>query len=394
MRRHERPGSTERTPRHAPRVLWASARGFVGLALGLGLFAGPIATATGQTDAAPLAGPTVEVRELPGVREEYVESAAGRTFAPERAVPLTAFLQSLREVGGPEAADELRLSAEQRAAVIEEIRLFRGELVAFLAEHGDELRELINALPQSERGRVSGELRNVGRIVEMLDRVERSGGVFGDSRRERARRGERSREPLDTQSRDDEFRIRYRVRNDTATDDVASDERAMTEGTMMMLEDGTPDIRGRVLALRAEAPAVAALQTRVWEILSPAQRSAFGDVLDKYLAESRARAEAQRLRRDIERRQAAAAERQAGKDQPGGSDRPTDAKGVAERLAAASDEQVRRLLRTLEMGEIPQTVWERLPARLQQRLSQLSERERAEALARWVRELRGASDDG
>ena len=59
-----------------------------------------------------------------------------------------------------------------------------------------------------------------------------------------------------------------------------------------------------------------------------------------------------------------------------------------------SDEAVDRLVRVLSMGDIPQRVWDRLPAQVRSRLSALPEEERAAALTRWLRERRGSVDDG
>lgn len=161
----------------------------VGLLVGLAWSAWPVGSAVAQSEDAPLAGPRVESRELPGVREEYVPSETARAFGAAQRVPLQAFLQVLRELNGEETAAELRLTAEQAAEIREEVRRYGADLAEFVGTHGEVLRELVEELPQRERGRALGELRSVSRVVEVLDRIERGGGVFGE-RRARAAAGE------------------------------------------------------------------------------------------------------------------------------------------------------------------------------------------------------------
>lgn len=357
-------------------------------AIGLAWCVWPAGLAVAQSEDAPLAGPTVESRELPGVREEYVESETSRAFGAAQRVPLQPFLQGLRELNTEETAAELRLTPEQTAEIRDEVRRYGAELAVFVETHGEPIREMVADLPQGERGRALGELRSVSRVVEMLDRIERGGGVFGE-RRARAPGGEPR--VRGDRAEDEGFRLEF----DAGMRGMMGDEgrSAMTdsgESAMAMTDDGTPDIRARLRELRAAAPSVAGLQTRVWAVLTPGQREVFGASLDKYLAEARAENEARRMRRQ-------AAQREAETPKVESDIAPTGT--VRQRAAAGgefnlSDDAVDRLVRVLSMGDIPQRVWDRLPAQVRSRLSALPEEERAAALTRWLRERRGSVDDG
>jgi|GEM_PF-2878199 len=357
-------------------------------AIGLAWCVWPVGVATAQSEDAPLAGPKVESRELPGVREEYVASETARAFGAAQRVPLQPFLQGLRELNTEETAAELRLTPEQSAEIREEVRRFGVELSLFVETHSESIREMVEALPQRERGRAVGELRTASGIVAMLDRIERGGGVFGE-RRARAMAGE-SRKP-DVRAEDAGFRLEFDASMGGMTEDEGRSAMTDTvESAMMMNDDGTPDIRARLQELRASAPSVAGLQTRVWAALTPGQREVFGESLDRYLAESRAENEARRLQRDIERRKA---------ETPKVESDVAPNETARQRAAAGgtfnpSDEVVDRLVQALSMGDIPQRLWDRLPEQVRSRLSTLPEEERAAALTRWLRERRGSRDDG
>lgn len=357
--------------------------GLVVGAIGLAWCVWPVGVAAAQSEDAPLAGPKVESRELPGVREEYVPSETARAFGAAQQVPLQPFLQGLRELNAEETAAELRLTPEQSAEIREEVRRFGAELAVFVETHGASIREMVAELPQRERGRALGELRSVSRTVEMLDRLEKSGGVFGQRRAPAGGSRERA--------SGEGFRLEF----DGPMRGMAEAEKppAMTDagGPSMMSEDGeAPDVRTLVRELRAAAPSVAGLQTRVWAVLTPGQREVFGESLDGYLAEMRAESEARRLAREAERREAET-------PMVGSDAAPNE---TARQRAAASgalnlsDEVVDRLLRVLAMGDIPQRLWDRLPEQVRTRLGALPEEERAAALTRWLRERRGSVDDG
>ncbi|MDQ7013668.1 MAG: hypothetical protein Q9O74_07185 [Planctomycetota bacterium] len=386
----------------------------VGVLAGVGVLGfgiGPVGVVRGQVADAPLAGPRVERREVPGVRAEYVSGGATRTFAAEQMVPLPSFFGALRELDGEGAAAELRLTPEQRTIILDDVHKFGAELRAFVAAHGGEIRGLIAELPQAERGRVAGELRNVERMVQVLDRVERTGGAFGD-RRSRARDAQASTWDGKTKraaSEDGGFRIRIDAAGDDPMDSMSGGAPMMQDRMQDRMQDGMQegamDARGRLIELRGVVPSVGGLQTRVWDALTPAQQEVFGASLTRYLAEAKAQNEARRLQRDIERREAATQKNRADvqRDRPRQTDAkkkvsPADAdarrKAQLKDAMRANDAMIGRLLKAVEMGAIPQQVWERLPARLREKLERLPEDERAAALTRWLRDLQGKPSGG
>lgn len=330
--------------------------------------------ASAQEQAAPLAGPEVTPREVPGVSGQYVEGDTGRFGGPERAVPLPVFFEALRGLGAEGAG--LALTPEQAEGIRAELRAFHEELAVFLEASGDEVRALVGQLPQNERGRAVAEVRSLERMGQMIDRAERAGGFARVERGRPARREEAQRDgdPDPLADRDDGFRLRFRDRP-AAVEGEPDEMMAMGEG-------GSVDARARLLELRGKAPSVAALQTRVWRLLAEPQREYVGAVLDEHMAEVRAAQEEQRLARDIERRKAAASDRAP-------SDRAPSGPGVD-----LGDATLDRVLRALDSGEIPERLWSRLPEQARRRIETLPEDERAAALARWLRARREGAGGG
>jgi hypothetical protein len=323
-----------------------------------------------QGDSAPLAGPTVEVREVPGVEARYVAGDTRTMAGPEAAVPLPVFFEALRALGDEEAPPALRLTDEQRDRIGEEVRAFGREVAAFVETSGDEARALIATLPQGERGGAAGELRAVEQLTRTLDRFERGGGM-GTTLGPGARRPDRP-APLAGKQRRDELVRGFRLRvNPEPTDARADGATASTDG-------GPIDAGARLAELRAGAPSVAGVQTRVWTLLTDAQRRHLRPKLEAAMAETRAKREEARLARTIEQRRAAQPDAAPGARAP--SDRPS-----AARTIDAGDGAIDRLLVQLDAGQIPERLWARLPDRVRQRIESLPEGERAAAVARLVR---------
>lgn len=340
-----------------------------------GALAMPWAAAAQETSEAPLAGPRVRAREVPGVLEQYAPGDIGRFAGAGRAVPLPVFFEAVRSLAG----QGLGLSAEQSERVRGELGLFREELAAFVGAHGAELRDLVAALPGAERGRAGGALRDLQRLGQMLDRIDREGLPVRADRaggRRRAGEGVPVREPGE-----EGFRLDFRARPGVGEEDAApaapmtgvdpgADAGAMREMAEMteMAEGQEGAARERLRELREMAPSAGALQTRLWAVLSEAQRAVVGGAMESYLAEQRAGAEAERLARDIERRRAESAARAED--------------GARPALGARARE---RLLAQLDSGVVPEGLWEMLPERARERLGALPEERRAGAIARYLR---------
>jgi hypothetical protein len=331
---------------------------------------------------APLAGPRVDARDLPGAREAYAPGASGMAMG-ERPAPLAVFFQSLRELHGPEAPEGVRLTPEQVESIRHDVAMFRELVGAFIESHGDEIRALMHRLTQNERGRLAGELRGLDQFRLALERAERIGVV---GRLPDAPRPPRADRPAGEEAKG--FRLRI---GPGAGEGPADPEPmpGMTVPETLEMDEGREDpVRARLMALRAEAPAPVHLQVRVWERLTPAQQEAAAASIREAMAELQERNAQERLRRMREQRQERAQD-----------ERPARARAPAG--VAAVDfgrENLERMLESLELGKIPQDLWDRLPARVVERLEGVPEDRRAAVLARYLRGLlgpdRGASRGG
>lgn len=333
-------------------------------------------TVHAQGTDAPLAGPAVKSREVPGVQARYTAGDVGRFAGREREVPVPVFLEALRELS---ERDE-PLTPAQTEKIREELGLFRAELAAFLGAHADEVRGLVTRLPASQRGRVLGETRELQRLGEMLDRVGRGRGLDGPERPAGRGRPERA-GPGDGDERPG-FHLRFRERpGDLAGAEPGAMGEPMTDetGRDAPSDEGGSEAADRLRELRSVAPSPGALETRLWALLTEGQRGVVGESLDRFLAERREGAERQRLDRDVERRRAGAVER-------GAEDTGADAaRRPPQRFADLDGETRGRLLAELDAGTIPDGLWDRLPERARDRLSSLPEGRRAAALARLLR---------
>ena len=326
-----------------------------------------------QHERAPHPRPPLRVRHVPRLEARYVPGDAGRMAGPEAAVPLPLFFEALRSLDEGDTPAPLRMTTEQRGKIGDLVRDFGREVAEFVETSGAEVRGLVAQLPQSERGRAGGELRALEQLTRMLDRFEQATSAESTDRPP-ARSTDRT-PPLQAKQRRDELVEGLRLR-------FERNHAAAQAGEMAGMTDEAPeDARARLAELRAAAPSPAALQTRVWTLLTPAQRDHLGPMLEASMAEARTQREEARLARTIEQRRAA--QRDAAP-----SDRaPTEA-APGSRPFDLSDEALDRLLAQLDAGQIPERLWANLPERARQRLEALPEDQRAPAVARMLRSRR------
>ncbi|MCC7388398.1 MAG: hypothetical protein IT431_06480 [Phycisphaerales bacterium] len=334
-----------------------------------------LGTGLARAQDAPLAGPTVTERGVPGVRAQYTDGDLGRFGDNQRAAPAPIFLQALRDLTGP----DLALTPDQTALMREELRRFGGELRVFLRAHGAEVRELVEQLPASERGRAGAEVRALQRLGEVLDRVERDSGLGREDTRPAGRRADRPGGPDQDRPSERAFRLDFRARPGAG---APAADRPMEDSDpeMMMMteeEEGSPS--ARLAGLRALAPSPGALQTRLWELLTEAQREAVGAALTAYMDQERARIEQQRLAREIAQRQ----------DAGRATDRSTlpvdGARGSG--LRGLDARTIDAMLKELDRGVIPETLLQSLSQAARERIEALPSERRAPALARFLRGL-------
>ncbi|MBK7403438.1 MAG: hypothetical protein IPJ41_02090 [Phycisphaerales bacterium] len=308
-----------------------------------------------------LRGPTVKPREVPGVQEQYVPGDLGRFASRERPTPLPVFIQELRQIAAPDAPEAVRLSGEQADAIRAELRAFAEDAAAFLKAHGPEIRQLAADLPREQRPRVAAEVGGLERATELLDRIERAGGLGAfDPRTDRKSRSAAGAKALPEKRRPATgFELRF--------DEPAPPPEMDPDGQPMMQDEpGETGAIERLQALRNAAPSLSAVETRVWQLLNEAQRDRVGAAIDEERQVEDGRLEDARLKRLLAKKTPESpAPNSPGTDLP----RP-----VLDRMLAA-----------LDGGEIPDELWTRLPERVRDRLGSLPENERADALRRFLR---------
>jgi hypothetical protein len=334
-----------------------------------------LGTGLARAQDAPLAGPTVTDRGVPGVGAQYTDGDLGRFGDNQRAAPVPVFLQALRDLSGP----DLALTPDQTSLVREELRRFGEELRVFLRTHGKEVRELVEQLPAAERGRAGGEVRALQRLGEVLDRVERDSGLGREDTRPDRQRADRPGEPAPDRRSARAFRLDFRAPPGSA---APAENRPMEDAApepMMMTDEGAESPSARLLELRALAPSPGALQTRLWELLTEPQREAVGAAVGAYMDQERARVEQQRLAREIEQRQ--------GAGQATDRATPPGDGARASGLRALDARTIDAMLEDLDRGVIPETLLQSLSQAARERIEALPPERRAPALARFLRGL-------
>lgn len=307
-----------------------------------------------------LRGPAVKPREVPGIQEQYVPGDLGRFSSRERPTPLPAFIQVLREIATPESPEDLRLTPEQLRSIRAELQAFTRDAASFLETHGDEMRGLVSELPKAQRPRVAAELGALQRTSQLLDRVDRAGGLAGfDPPSDRSRRAPLPGKARTQEQTDGGFQLSF---DDGGTPPGMD---ARPADAMMKDEAETAGAAERLQALHAAAPSTSAVETRIWQLLTDPQREHVGAALDELREAETRRAQEERLSRQLAERRTSA-----------------DAAGISTDLQRPT---IERMLSALESGEIPEELWDRLPERARTRLEALPEDQRADALRRFLR---------
>lgn len=220
------------------RAGWAGVLG--AMTLGAGATLGQMDQATPE---APLGGPAVKDREVPGVAQTFGDSPDAKKRRVVDRIPARVLRQAMMESLGERAPEDLRLSDEQRSAIQSHFREFEGEVRAYFDSHRAELKELRDKMPPEA-------LRGPGR--EMFRRLDDEGGDRGDRGPRGEGRGEsRDRGPGDAKGR-----------------------KAAAEIPV--------EVRERLRELTAGAPSVEQVQTKIWSDLRPEQQKAVDDRLARF----------------------------------------------------------------------------------------------------------------
>lgn len=215
------------------RGLWwrsAGAVGVIGLAATASLGQ---AEKGGQPAGAPLGGPEVSPREVPGVVGKFGEMSEGQRRMAER-IPPRVMREALKALNEEDAPEEIRATPEQMESFARIQREFEEDLRAYAREHREELEELRDMLP------------NGGPAAELLRRLD---GGRGEARRP-GRNADR------------------RGPGDEMGEPMQDGERARSAREI------PEEARQRLRELSEEMPQYEQAYTRIWEQLRPAQREA------------------------------------------------------------------------------------------------------------------------
>lgn len=126
--------------------------------ISLVLLAGAAVPVTAEpADSAPLSGPEVEDRDLPGIFERFGEPAAGDPAARSGRLPPRLFFGTLKSLASEETPPELRPTPEQEEQIRAIVEEFRDDMRAFQEEHSEEIAALrAEAGMSPRRGRGPG----------------------------------------------------------------------------------------------------------------------------------------------------------------------------------------------------------------------------------------------
>ncbi|MCC6321865.1 MAG: hypothetical protein IT438_10580 [Phycisphaerales bacterium] len=200
---------------------------------------------------APLSGPSVAPRDVPGVEGRFGESADGLRRRLGDRIPPRVMKQALGAILGEDAREDVRATPEQREKIERVQREFEEQLREYLRTHRDELMEVRGMMPADSP------------IGEMLRRygVERPRDGAQARRRARAAEGGGPTE----------------ARAPEAMADAPSDKPPARPA-----EQVPPEKRERVRELLEGMPQPEQALTRVWKELTPEQRKAVEARLNDY----------------------------------------------------------------------------------------------------------------
>jgi hypothetical protein len=126
---------------------------------------------------APLGGPSVRDREVPGVAPRFGDDAGGERRRMANRIPPKAMRQAMTVIMDEDAPDDLRATPEQRERIQRYGREFEQQLKDYIEQHRAELEELKAKVPQGAMAGPAGE------IFRRLDDTGAPGSRAGDRRR-------------------------------------------------------------------------------------------------------------------------------------------------------------------------------------------------------------------
>jgi hypothetical protein len=141
------------------RVLTASlVLSMAGLAAPLSVSAQPDNPPPPRPMDAPLGGPSVHDRDVPGVAGSFGDDTDGQKRKMANRIPPRVMRQALGAIMGEDAPEDIRATPEQREKIQAYGKEFEKQLKAYIEEHRKELEELRTKIPEGAMNGPAGEI--------------------------------------------------------------------------------------------------------------------------------------------------------------------------------------------------------------------------------------------
>lgn len=206
---------------------------------------------------APLGGPEVKDRDVPGVAGSFGNDTEAQRRKLAGRIPPRAMREAIGVVMSEDAPEEIRATPEQREKIRGYFDEFQKSVRDFVRDHREEIEALRERMPRGAAGGVGGA---GGELFRMLDRPGDRRGRGDDRPRDRAPEGA----PADGAT-------------DRPAPPAQPNDKARRPG------DGVPvEVREQLRALAEQMPRIEGVYTKVWAELTPAQRQAVDGRLDEF----------------------------------------------------------------------------------------------------------------
>lgn len=328
--------------------------------LALGLSALTVAPALAEEPATPtdaLKGPEVPQRTTPAGQGSFGDKGPDARRGGELPIPHRAFMNMLRETLGPSAAEDLRLSDQQRGDVEKIDKEFSDSQRGFMEQHREELQGLVRQNPEVRQLlRENGfSPEGPGPRGQRPQRTDRTGAPRGDRPEGGRPEGD---QPMDEMAPPPRGPGGPR----------GPEGRGGPEGRPEMDPKEREAIMARLQELRAQAPKAEDARTAIWALLKPEQQNAVQVKVDEFKKRRTQEMDErykERTKRQLEGKNAKPGEAPAGARGPALT--PEQRAEVLASLPAEAQAQINKLP-------------ERAQSRVLARLSQLPAAERPAAL--------------
>ena len=205
-------------------------------------------------DPAPLSGPGVHARDVPGAAGQFGNSTEGLKRKMAERIPPRVMREAMGAIMGEDAPDDVRATPEQREKIMSIQKDFEQQVRDYVQEHRAEIEELRDKTPGG------------GPAAEMLRRLDGANAAGGGSERG-ARRGRGPEAPGDMM--------------DGAPRGKGKPGPDMFDGKGNRAEI-PEEVRAQARELMENMPQAEQAYAKVWEQLTPEQRAAVDERLNDF----------------------------------------------------------------------------------------------------------------